>query len=86
MQREENEREFFQNVWNHASDAFQLSFDEKRPLNEEEQAFLAELGKAIRDDLPEYNFAVSLRGASHRSYVDGCATRLQNYIQADRHE
>jgi len=69
MQREENEREFFQNVWNHASDAFQLSFDEKRPLNKEEQAFLAELGKAIREDLPDNNFAVLLR--SHLRKNDG---------------
>jgi hypothetical protein len=39
--------EFFQNVWNHAEDPFQMQFDDRRPLTRDENTFIERAGKLV---------------------------------------
>jgi hypothetical protein len=46
---EKHRQEFFENVWNHSEDDFQITFDERRPLNEEEILLLNQLKRSFKD-------------------------------------
>lgn len=46
-------KEFFQNVWNHAEDPFQVQFDERRPLSKEEKIFIEKTGNLIHSTLDD---------------------------------
>jgi len=40
-------QEFFENVWDHSQDPFQIQFDERRPLSKEEVVFAVEVQRAV---------------------------------------
>lgn len=45
--------EFFRNVWNHADDEFQASFDERRKLNADELNLLSKISSNFEKDVPD---------------------------------
>lgn len=57
----EREQEFFANVWNHADDEFQTSFDERRKLNAIELEFLRCVTNAFRDGQSDESVANTIK-------------------------
>ena len=55
------EMEFFGNVWDHAADEFQISFDERRPLSSHELKMLNQIITALEKNLPCNTFGNILR-------------------------
>lgn len=57
----EKAKEFADNVWNHASDEFQASFDDRRSLTEDELLFLSATKDALESPKPLNHLLVDLR-------------------------
>lgn len=54
-------REFFQNVWNHAADEFQSSFDSRRYLSHAETTLLDSIRNSFLGEEPDAEVAVNVR-------------------------
>lgn len=68
--------EFFQNVWNHSTDPFQMQFDERRTLSKDERYFIEQVGKLIRSTTDDNEF-----GEKIFKLIDGSSDRLSLLLQ-----
>jgi hypothetical protein len=73
---EHRRNEFFQNVWNHAEDPFQIQFDDRRPLTRDENTFIEETGRLVHSTLDDHELGKKLF-----RLVNGSAEKLGLLLQ-----